>query len=161
MGPSSAVDALRNVLAMGADSAVHMLDESRVGSDTVRTSALLAAAVNQTGFDLIIAGNESTDGRGGVIAATLGERLVLPHLTGLETIELSESSVSGERASDVVFPTGALRSLNHMYASVDDDSSWVGFLFLAGSIVVMIIAWLAAHPPPARPIAALTGNVTR
>lgn len=60
----------------------------------------------------------------------------------------------------LVLATGALRNLNHMYA-IRDDGSWAGFWFFAGSLVVMIIAWVAARPILLRPIAALTGKVSR
>ncbi|EPR77145.1 Oxidoreductase [Leifsonia rubra CMS 76R] len=45
----------------------------------------------------------------------------------------------------LVMTTGALRNLNHMYAS-RDDASWVGFGIFAVSMVVMIVAWVAATP---------------
>ena len=45
----------------------------------------------------------------------------------------------------LVMTTGALRNLNHMYASRDDDT-WVGFWIFAVSLVVMIVAWVAATP---------------
>ncbi|GAA3737205.1 hypothetical protein GCM10022239_11220 [Leifsonia bigeumensis] len=45
----------------------------------------------------------------------------------------------------LVFATGALRNLNHMYAGRDDES-WVGFWVFAASLVVMIVAWVAATP---------------
>ncbi|MFY9634171.1 MAG: cytochrome b/b6 domain-containing protein [Cellulosimicrobium cellulans] len=60
----------------------------------------------------------------------------------------------------LVLSTGALRNLNHMYASRDDDG-WLGFWFFAASLVVMIAAWLLARPLFLRPIASLTGSVTR
>jgi thiosulfate reductase cytochrome b subunit len=60
----------------------------------------------------------------------------------------------------LVLATGALRNLNHMYG-VRDDGSWVGFWFFAVSLVVMIAAWVAARPLLLRPIASLTGSVTR
>ncbi|WP_373427809.1 cytochrome b/b6 domain-containing protein [Arthrobacter sp. W4I7] len=60
----------------------------------------------------------------------------------------------------LVLATGALRNLNHMYAS-RDDGSWVGFWFFAASLVVMILAWILARPIILRPIAALTGKVGR
>jgi thiosulfate reductase cytochrome b subunit len=60
----------------------------------------------------------------------------------------------------LVLTTGALRNLNHMYGLRDDDS-WVGFWFFAASIVVMIIAWVAARPLFLRPIASLTGTVSK
>ncbi|MGN6205195.1 molybdopterin-dependent oxidoreductase [Humibacter sp.] len=45
----------------------------------------------------------------------------------------------------LVFATGALQNLNHMYASRNDDS-WVGFWIFAASMVVMIVGWVAATP---------------
>lgn len=100
MGPAGANSALRKALSMGADSAVHVLDDGLAGSDIARTAAALAAAVQHTGFDLVIAGNESTDGRGGVVPAMIAEHLGLPHATSLNTVEIAEAMVSGERAGD-------------------------------------------------------------
>jgi electron transfer flavoprotein beta subunit len=99
MGPASATDVLRKGLAMGADSAVHVLDGSLAGSDLGWTAAALAAAVGAD-WDLVITGNESTDGRGGVIAAMLAERLGVPHLTSLDTVTVGADRVSGERATE-------------------------------------------------------------
>lgn len=45
----------------------------------------------------------------------------------------------------LVLATGALRNLNHMYGGRDDES-WVGFWIFAASMVVMIVAWVAATP---------------
>ncbi|MGC8000462.1 electron transfer flavoprotein subunit beta/FixA family protein, partial [Salmonella enterica] len=87
MGPESAKESLRKGLAMGADSAVHVVDDALAGSDMVRTSRVLAAALQQTGFDLVIAGNETTDGRGGVVPAMVAELLGVPHLTHLDQVE--------------------------------------------------------------------------
>lgn len=60
----------------------------------------------------------------------------------------------------LVLATGALNNLNHMYAARNDES-WIGFWFFAASVVVMIIAWLLARPLFLRPLASLTGSVTR
>lgn len=100
MGPADATSTLRKGLSMGADSAIHIVDDNLAGSDAVRTSAVLAAALKDTGFDLVVAGNESTDGRGGVVPAMLAERLGVAQLTHLNSVELSEGSVSGVRSTD-------------------------------------------------------------
>lgn len=100
MGPADATATLRKGLSMGADSAIHIVDDALAGSDAVWTSAVLAAAIRQTGFDLVVAGNESTDGRGGVVPAMLAERLGVAPLTYLNSVELSEGSVSGVRSTD-------------------------------------------------------------
>src|SRR6478672_3634999 len=81
MGPARAADALRKALAMGAHRAVHVVDDGLAGSDAVQTSALLAAALATLGADVIIAGNEASDGEGGAVPAMLAERLGWPQVT--------------------------------------------------------------------------------
>jgi thiosulfate reductase cytochrome b subunit len=58
----------------------------------------------------------------------------------------------------LVLATGALRNLNHMYAA-RDDASWVGFSIFAASVIVMIVAWIAARPLALKRVAAMTGKV--
>ncbi|MGU3646601.1 cytochrome b/b6 domain-containing protein, partial [Microbacterium sp. C23T] len=66
----------------------------------------------------------------------------------------------------LVFATGALRNLNHMYAakgSVDPNAyadNWTGFWFFALSLAVIAIAWVAARPLVLAPIARLFGKVS-
>lgn len=96
MGPADAAQALRKALSMGADSAVHVVDDRLEGADIARTAEVLAAAAKQTGFDLLVAGNESTDGRGGVVPAMIAEHLGLPLLPSLNTVEIDAESVTGE-----------------------------------------------------------------
>lgn len=60
----------------------------------------------------------------------------------------------------LVLATGALRNLNHMYGG-SDDVNWVGFGIFAASLAVMVAAWFLARPLFLRPIASLTGSVTR
>lgn len=100
MAPESAVATIRKGLAMGAASAVHVTGEELRGADLGLTAEVLAAAVRRTGFDLVITGNLSTDGTGGVLPAMLAELLEVPQLTALSAVEITESSVSGTRASD-------------------------------------------------------------
>jgi thiosulfate reductase cytochrome b subunit len=45
----------------------------------------------------------------------------------------------------LVLTTGALRNLNHMYASQNTES-WTGFWIFAASLVVVVLAWVAATP---------------
>jgi electron transfer flavoprotein beta subunit len=100
MGPSSAVAAIRKALAMGADNGIHIVDDGLAGSDAMQTSAALAAALGARGFDLIIAGNESTDGRTAAVPAMLAERLGLAQLTFLRTLNVTGDTVAGERMTD-------------------------------------------------------------
>lgn len=60
----------------------------------------------------------------------------------------------------LVFLTGALRNLNHMYAA-QDAGDWLGFWIFVASIVVIAAAWIAARPTVLAPIAGLFGKVGR
>jgi thiosulfate reductase cytochrome b subunit len=60
----------------------------------------------------------------------------------------------------LVLATGALRNLNHMYAG-RDDQNWIGFGIFAGSVLVMVAAWIAVRPTILATIASLTGSVRR
>lgn len=60
----------------------------------------------------------------------------------------------------LVSSTGLLRNLNHMYGARDGES-WDGFWIFAASLAAMIAVWVFARPIFLRPIAALTGSVTR
>jgi electron transfer flavoprotein beta subunit len=100
-GPERATDAIRKALSMGADKAVHVTDESLHGADIIQTAKVLAKAVGTVeGYDLIIAGNESTDGVGGAIPAMLAELLGLPQLTHARKVEIDGTSVKVERETD-------------------------------------------------------------
>ncbi|SDG63646.1 electron transfer flavoprotein subunit beta/FixA family protein [Microbacterium pygmaeum] len=100
MAPEGSAATVRKGLAMGAASAVHVADPELVGADLGLTAEVLAAAVQRTGFDLVIAGNLSTDGTGGVIPAMVAELLGVPQLTALVAVEITDGSVSGTRATD-------------------------------------------------------------
>jgi len=60
----------------------------------------------------------------------------------------------------LVLATGALRNLNHMYG-LRDDTTWIGFSIFAASLIVMAALWLLARPTLLRPVASLTGTVSR
>jgi electron transfer flavoprotein beta subunit len=100
MAPESAAATIRKALAMGASSAVHIADPALAGADLGLTARTLAAAIRRIGFDLVIAGNLSTDGNGGVLPAMLAELLDVPNATALSAVEITADSVSGTRRSD-------------------------------------------------------------
>ncbi|MEW1809020.1 electron transfer flavoprotein subunit beta/FixA family protein [Pseudarthrobacter sp. NPDC080039] len=101
MGPETAVSCLRKGLAMGATDAMHIVDDGLLGADLSLTAEVLAAALKRNQFDLVVAGNLSTDGSGGVLPAMLAELLAVPHLTSLSSVSIDESEVSGRRATEV------------------------------------------------------------
>lgn len=100
MAPEGATASVRKGLAMGAASAVHIADAGLAGADLGLTAEVLAAELRSSGFDLVIAGNQSTDGSAGMLPAMLSELLEVPALTSLSEVSIGAESVSGTRASD-------------------------------------------------------------
>ena len=101
VGPDRATDAIRKALSMGADKAVHVSDAALHGSDAIATAKVLAKAVGTVeGVDLVLAGNEATDGRVGAVPAMVAELLGLPALTHARKVEIDGSTVKVERETD-------------------------------------------------------------
>jgi electron transfer flavoprotein beta subunit len=100
-GPERATEAIRKALSMGADKGVHLLDERLHGSDMVQTGWALARALGSIeGVDLVIAGNQATDGTGGAVPAIIAEYLGLPQLTHMRTVQIEGTTITGERETD-------------------------------------------------------------
>ncbi len=59
----------------------------------------------------------------------------------------------------LVFATGALRNLNHMFGGTD-AVNWVGFWLFAAAIAITAAGWYAARPLVLAPIAKLFGQVS-
>ena len=104
MGPEKAAESIRKALSMGADKAVHLVDDGLAGSDALSTSYALAQVLRQTGFDLVICGSESTDARMGVMAAMLAERLDVPQASLAAKVDIDGSVIRVRRVSDDGYP---------------------------------------------------------
>jgi electron transfer flavoprotein beta subunit len=101
VGPDRATDAIRKALSMGADSAVHVNDEAIHGSDAVTTAKILAKAIGTVeDVQLVLAGNEATDGRSGAMAGMLGEVLGWPSLTHANEMAVNDGTVTVKRETD-------------------------------------------------------------
>ena len=100
MGPERAAESIRKALSMGADKAIHLVDDGLAGSDAVQTSAAIAGVLSRTEFDLVILGSESTDARMGVLAAMLAEQLGLPQLSYASKVEIDGTSVHINRLTE-------------------------------------------------------------
>jgi len=116
MGPSGNLQGIRQALAMGADKAVVIDDGSLQGSDSLATAGVLAAAIKREGFDLVIAGTESTDGYAGILPQQLAEFLEVPALTFAKKVTVEGDMVKIERQTqsgydEVEAPAPALVSV--------------------------------------------------
>jgi len=109
MGPGKAADSIRKALSMGADKAVHLVDEALAGSDALATSYALAQVLTVIGFDLVICGSESTDARTGVLPAMLAERLGAAQLTLASKVDIDGDGVTVRRQCDDGYQVVAAR----------------------------------------------------
>ena len=98
MGPPQADVALREALAMGCDEAILVSGREFGGSDTYATSGILAAALKQLDYDLIITGRQAIDGDTAQVGPQIAEKLHLPQVSYVEEIvEAAEDHVVGKR----------------------------------------------------------------
>ncbi len=100
MSPSGSLQGIRQALAMGADRAIIIDDDSLRGADALTTAKVLAAALSEDGFDLVIAGTESTDGYAGVMPQQLAELLEVPSLTFARKVEKDGDNIRIERQTE-------------------------------------------------------------
>jgi electron transfer flavoprotein beta subunit len=106
MGPDRATEAIRKALSMGADAAVHLTDEALAGSDAVGTARALAGAIGTVGpmgsggVDLVLAGNEASDGRSAAVPAMIAEVLGLPVLTHARKVAVEGGTLTVHRETD-------------------------------------------------------------
>ena len=82
VGPSRAESALRTALAMGADKAIIVKDETGNG-DGYSVSKVLAAVIKNRPYDIILAGNMSVDTGAGQIGPRLAEELKIAHVAAI------------------------------------------------------------------------------
>ena len=97
MGPAAAMEAIRRALSMGADKGVLVTDDTLQGADALVTARVLAAAIARSGFDLVIAGVESTDGYTGTTPAMVAELLGIPMVTFVKEFESAEGALRVKR----------------------------------------------------------------
>ncbi|MCL1592933.1 MAG: electron transfer flavoprotein subunit beta/FixA family protein [Actinomycetia bacterium] len=105
MSPSGSLQGIRQALAMGADKAVLIDDESLKGSDALTTARILSAAVKREGYDLVITGTESTDGFTGVVPQMMSEILDVPCLSFARNVEAGDGTVTIERQTTTGYET--------------------------------------------------------
>ena len=87
MAGPTAPETMRKALAMGAASGTLITDDALGGSDMVSTTRVLAAAVKDLEYDLLLAGADTSDSSGGVVPAGVATLLGLPYLSYAAKIE--------------------------------------------------------------------------
>lgn len=100
MGISDANIGIRNALAMGVTSAVHILDDAVAGSDTLGTAKILAAAIKKQPFDLVICATESSDSYSGIVPGQIAYLLGVPPMTFAKEILIDDDRIAIKRQSE-------------------------------------------------------------
>lgn len=113
MGPAQAEEALRDLLAMGADRAVLLTDRAMAGADTFATSYTLSTAIRnlereEGPVDLLFFGKQALDGETGQVGPGVAARLRIPiitYTTRLVRFDLEERSLVAVRKADEMIET--------------------------------------------------------
>lgn len=90
MGPDTAQQTVRKALSYGLDGAIQVSDDALSGSDATVTARVLASALADEEWDLVIMGNQSSDARSMLVPAMLAEYLGVPALTYAKRLEVAE-----------------------------------------------------------------------
>ena len=100
MVPNNERNGLNNALAMGADSAILVSDDALSGSDALSTAKVLAAAIQRTEPDLVLAATESSDGYTGTVPEQVAELLGLPSVTFAKEVTVDSGNVAVKRQTE-------------------------------------------------------------
>ncbi|MBM7868351.1 electron transfer flavoprotein subunit beta [Heliobacterium gestii] len=133
MGPDSAMKAIKEAIAMGADGGVLISGRAFAGSDTIATGKAIAAAIRKVGdVDLILCGERATDGETGQTGAMIAYYLGIPVETYVSAVEVKENGVivkrtveGGFERVEIPFP---------VMATVNKDINEPGFPTLKGKL---------------------------
>jgi electron transfer flavoprotein beta subunit len=99
LGPPEAEEQLRDMLAVGADRAVLLENDSDEEWDPQATASAIVAAIEAEGedFDLIVFGNESADSGGYQVGIRVAHALGRPIVTGLKGLSVEDGRVRCEQ----------------------------------------------------------------
>lgn len=99
VGPKKSQEALRNVLAMGCDRAIHVNTDGQAGIDSLAVAKLLAAQLKEEGSELAFTGRHAVDDDNAQVSQMLAEFLSWPHVTVVNkfTLEADNKKARVER----------------------------------------------------------------
>jgi len=98
MGLPSAAETLRQALYRGADEAILVTDPKCAGSDTLATSYILACAVKNSDFDIVLCGRQAIDGDTAQVGPQIAEKIDIPQITYIEELSsLNEQEITVRR----------------------------------------------------------------
>ena len=96
-GPARAAQVIREALARGADRAIHVETDSGSAVDAAAVAAMLAAAIRDDGFDLVLTGLQSDDQGFGQVGVLLADALGMPHATIIMEVQAADGGLRVKR----------------------------------------------------------------
>jgi len=105
MGPPSAARTLHKAVSLGADRSVHLCDEAFAGSDLLGSGLALAAALAREQPDLVLLGQQSSDGECCALAPIVAEYLGMACVTQVVAIEPIGGMLRCRRQGDYGYDT--------------------------------------------------------
>jgi electron transfer flavoprotein beta subunit len=98
LGPPEADEQLRDLMAIGVDSAIHLVTDGSEWDPQATAAAIVDAVQQQPDSpDLILFGNESADAGNYQVAIRVAHALGLPCVTGIKAIEVDGPTVRCEQ----------------------------------------------------------------
>jgi electron transfer flavoprotein beta subunit len=97
LGPDRVKAALKTALATGADSAVHLWDQSFEGLDALATGRALAAAIGRAPFDLVLCGKQAIDDDMAAVPQAVAHFLGIPHVAVVAEAQFDGAKVTAHR----------------------------------------------------------------
>ena len=97
MGSEGADSTLRKCLARGADKGIRLTDSKFEGSDGYATAKILAKAIKNLPFNIIITGTQASDDGNAVVGPILAKLLGIPHATMVKKIDINDQIVRVKR----------------------------------------------------------------
>lgn len=100
MGGANAQTAIRTALAMGVDKGALVTDPALENSDEWTNAEVLAKAVSQIPYDIILAGRIAIDDGASQIAVRLAEILNIPSISSVLKLDITETQATATREID-------------------------------------------------------------
>lgn len=97
VGGKEVTDVLRDSLARGIDSAVHIDDPDLTWLDPLSTAKVLAAAIKDGGYDVVLCGQQGVGGDNSQVPSILAELLNVPQVTLVLKLEIDGDKFKAER----------------------------------------------------------------
>jgi electron transfer flavoprotein beta subunit len=97
VGGKEVTDVLRDSLARGIDSAVHVDDPDLTWLDPLSTAKVLAAAIKDGGYDVVLCGQQGVGGDNSQVPSILAELLNVPQVTLVVKLEIDGNKFKAER----------------------------------------------------------------